>query len=134
MNIRLLEQADIPEVDRIYNAYFSDNEYPAFFNGKYSCRYAVTDDSNKLILAGGVKTIAETVVVTDRSRPVKTRLDALLQALGSSIFITQAMKYNQIHAFVNNDEKYIKVLQTYGFKLVDAKVLILDCGEPNGKA
>ena len=139
MTIREPQWLDKSEIDRIYNQYYSNNEYPDFFtakeHNKFQCSFVVTDDdSDKIILAGGVKTIAEAVVVTDKSLPTRVRLDGLLQALGSTIFISQGMKYRQMHVFVNNDEKYVKVLQRFGFKLMDAKLLILDFGEPNGKA
>lgn len=138
MNVRPLRLVDKKEVDKIYDDYYSDNEYPDFFKtegpDRFHCTFAVEDDSGKIIVAGGIKTIAEAVVVTDKSLPPTIRLDALLQALGSSIFIAQGMKYQQIHAFVNHDDKYVNTLQKFGFKLIDAKLLILNFGEPNGQA
>lgn len=138
MIIRPPRLLDKQEIDRIYNEFYSNNEYPNFFESpgenKFQCSFVITEDnSDKIILAGGIKTIAEAVVVTDKNLPTKTRLDGLLQALGSSIFIAQGMKFRQVHAFVNNDDKYAKMLQRFGFKLIDAKLLILNFGEPNGQ-
>lgn len=133
MIIRVPYHSDRPEIDRIYKEYFSQNEYPDLYDRKiFTCPFVVATNTDRIIVAGGVKTIAEAVVVSDRGLPIKTRLDALLQSLGSIINIVREMKRNQIHVFVNNDEKYVKVLQEYGFKLIDAKLLVLDIGEPHG--
>jgi len=139
MEIREPRFSDKKEIDKIYNEFYSNNEYPDFFStkghSKFQCSFVVTDDdSNKIILAGGIKTIAEAVVVTDKNLSPKVRLDALLQALGSTIFIAQGMKYRQIHAFVSNDDKYVRILQKFGFELIDAKLLVLNFGESHGQA
>lgn len=139
MIIREPRYLDKQEIDRIYNEFYSNNEYPDFFtakeHNKFQCSFVVTDDdSDKIIVAGGVKTIAEAVVITDKNQPVRIRQEALLQALGSTIFIAQGMRYQQIHAFVNNDKKYAQHLHKFGFKPIDAKLLILNFGEPHGKA
>jgi hypothetical protein len=133
--IREPKYFDKPDINKIYLEYFGNNEYPDFFNRDiFPCPFVVTDDNDKLILAGGVKLIAEAVVVSDQSQSKRVRFDALLQALGSTIFIAQGMQHQQIHVFVNNDEKYVRTLQRFGFKLIDAKLLVLDFGESHGKA
>jgi hypothetical protein len=131
MRIREFYLSDKKKVDKIYNEFFKDNEYPDFVNGKFHCSFVVTEDDNddEIILAGGVKSIAEAIVVTDKNRPVRVRQEALLQALGSTIFIAQGARFRQIHAFVSNDEKYVNHLQKFGFKLIDAKLLVLDFGD-----
>lgn len=133
MIIRESRLLDKPKIDKIYNEFYSNNEYPDFNSKDFQCSFVVTDDINdKIIVAGGIKTIAEAVFLTDKNLSPRVRLEALLQGLGSSIFIAQGMKYRQIHAFVNNDERYVNILKKFGFKLIDAKLLILDFGEPNG--
>jgi hypothetical protein len=130
MIIRVPHLSDKQEIDRLYTKFFSKNEYPDFLNS-FQCSFVVAD-GHGIILAGGVKLIAEAVVVTDQERPVRVRQEALIQALGSSIFIAEGMKFRQIHAFVNNDEEYARHLQKFGFKLIDAKLLMLDFGETHG--
>jgi hypothetical protein len=135
MIIREPRPLDKAEIDRIYNRFFSENEYPDFFNKDiFPCPFVVTEEDGTLILAGGVRLIAEAVVVSDQDVPKRTRFDALLQALGSTIFIAQGMQHKQIYVFVNNDEKYVKTLQRFGFKTIDAKLLVLDFGDSHGKA
>jgi len=127
MIIREAKEADKPWVDKNHKKFFDGNEYPDFFN--YSCPFTITDDSGNIILVGGVKMLAEAVIITDISKPVGTRYDALLQALGSSISIVKEMGHKQFYVFVNNDEQYIKHLQKFNFRLIDAKLLVLDLGD-----
>lgn len=128
MMLRRPKPSDEEEIKRIHNEFFGGNEYPEFFNshGHFHCPFVVTDDTDKIIVAGGMQTIAEAVFLTDRNVPARIRLDALIQGLGSLITIANQMRYGQIHAFVSNDDSYVKVLQKYGFRLIDAKLLVLD--------
>lgn len=122
MKIRAVRLADIDEVQRIYNESFKSNEYP-------ECSFVVTDDDEKIIVAGGVKMLAELTVVSDQKQSVRIRQEALLQALGSAIIITKDMGHNQLHAFVNGNPEFAVHLQRYGFRPIDAKLLVLDFGE-----
>lgn len=132
MKIRKLQPKDKPEIDKIYKEFYSDNEYPYFFYDCAGNTFVVTEDSGKIIVAGGLKNIAEAIFVTDKNLPPSVRLDALIQGLGSTISIARDMRHGQIHAFVNNDDKYVNTLKKFGFKLIDAKLLVLDFGESHG--
>ena len=128
---------DKAEIDRIYQNWYSNNEYPPFWDksdsSRFHCSFTVKKENQEIVVAGGVKLIAEVVFITNKDLPVKTRFDGLLQALGSSIVIAQGMKYGQLHAFVNNDEQYVKHMKKFGFKNLEAEVLMLDFGEGNGQ-
>lgn len=131
-NIRDMLWSDRPQVMEIYYKYFNHTEYPNFLDSnEFKCPFIVESD-NKIALAGGVKLIAEAVVVTDQNQSVKVRQEALLQAMGSIVHIATDIGHRQVYAFVANDEQYIKHLQKYGFRLMDAKLLVLDLGEKNG--
>lgn len=132
MNIREMLWPDKLEADEIYSKYFSHNEYPDFLDkNEFRCPFVVYDE-DRIVLAGGVKTIAEAVVITDQSLSPRMRQEALFQALGSTIHIAMAMGHEEVYAFVNNDENYVKHLQKFGFRLIDAKLLVLDFKEKNG--
>jgi hypothetical protein len=132
MEVREVRLNDKIEIDKIYHAYWNHNEYPDFFNRRvFPCSFVVTDE-NEIILAGGIKIIAEAIVITDRGFSTRDRQEALLQAMGSSVLVAKDLGFKQIHAFVNNDEYYVKHLQKFGFKLINAKLLILDVGESDG--
>ena len=133
MRIRAPYFSDKPEIDRIYKEFFSLNEYPDFFDRtKFPCPFVVTNDDDAVVVAGGVKNIAEVIVVSNQNFSPRVRLDALLQSLGSAVLIAKEMKHRQLHVFVNHDPKYVGILQRFGFKLLDAELLVLDLGEPHG--
>lgn len=137
MIISPVSMSDKADIDRIYNKWYSQNEYPPFWersdSNKFQCSFTVKQKNGELIVAGGVKLIAEVIFLTDKDQPVKTRFEALLQALGSSIIIAQGMKYQHLHAFVNGDEQYVKHMKKFGFKDLNANLLMLDFGEGNGQ-
>ena len=128
---------DKPEIDRIYQNWYPNNEYPPFWekcdSNRFQCSFTVKKENQEIVVVGGVKLIAEVVFLTNKDLPVRTRFDGLLQALGSSIVIAQGMKYGQLHAFVNNDEQYVKHMKKFGFKNLEAEILMLDFGEGNGQ-
>lgn len=133
MNIRTATWSDQPKIDELHKKYFNHLQYPQFLNkDKFKCPFVVHED-DKIILAGGVQTLAEAVVVTDQSLPVRVRQEALLQAMGSTVHIALALGFKEVYAFVANDEHYVKHLQKFGFKLMDAKLLVLDLGVANGQ-
>ena len=130
MIIREVKLIDRVWIDEMYGKHFSNNEYPDFFDGSFLCPFIIADDkSQDILLAGGIKILAEVAIVTDKDKPVRRRMDALLQALGSSITIAKDMGHRQIYVFVNNDDQYVKHLQKYNFKLIDAKLLVLNLGD-----
>lgn len=137
MNIREMGFSDRDEIDDLYERFFSHIEYPDFLDkNDFRCPFVVTEetDSSKVLLAGGIKVILEAVVVTDKNESIRKRQEALLQAMGSVVRIAGDMGYEQVHVFVANDDQYVKHLQKFGFKLMDAKLLVLNIGEQNGKA
>lgn len=134
MKIRVLRESDKSDVNRIYNEFYMFNEYPNFFSREYLQPFAITDDNDKVIIAGGIKYLPEIVLVTDKSIPVRTRYEALLQAMGSAVTIAADIGHKKIYAFVNNDEKYVEILKKHHFQLIDAKLLVLNLGEQDGSA
>ena len=129
MKIRELRLSDKHDIDRIHRQFFHRNEAPEFFKSDYKCPFGIVGDDDRIILAGGIKLLAEIVLVTDKSQPVKTRYEALLQAMGSSIHIGKDLGFSEMFAFVNNDDKYTRILERHGFSLMEAKTLRLNIGE-----
>lgn len=129
MIIREARLTDKPWIDKNYEKFFINNEYPDFFSRQYSCPFTITNDSEDIILVGGVRMLAEAVIITDKEKHTSIRYDALLQALGSAISIVREMGHKQFYAFVNNDDQYVKHLQKFNFRLIDAKSLVLDLGD-----
>lgn len=115
MIIRPLEESDIPKLKEIYEKYYSqDFEFPNYNHPHYLCSFVVSDGENQIICAGGIKTYAEAVLLTDKSRSTKERRTALLSAFEMSIGLTKYCGYDQLHAFIK-DPTWGKHIKRYGF-------------------
>ena len=132
MIIREANPSDKNWIDEKYNKFFSNNEYPEMFADNFASPFVIIGDNGETLLAGGVQRLAEIVVISDKDKSVRERYDALTQALGCSILIAKELRHQKIYVFVNNDDQYVKHLQKFDFRLMDAKLLVLDLGEQNG--
>jgi hypothetical protein len=114
MIIRNYQDSDFEQLkiihERYYKEEFSLNEFMGNFLGLFS---AVEND--ELICVAGVRTIAESVMVTDKSFSVRQRRDVLIKMLQTQGFITGRSGYSQLHAFVQ-DEHWEQQLKNFGFK------------------
>lgn len=109
-----LTPEDIPAIRELYDKYFAqDFNFPDFLKG-YFCAFKITDDSDKLVMAGGVRPIAETVLITDKEANVHTVGEALLEALNISRYVCEKYNIDYLHAFVK-DQNYAKHLVKHGF-------------------
>lgn len=124
MTIRGLELDDIEEIRAIHKRYFSSEfDFPDFLNN-YLCAFVVLNDNNRIISAGGVRAIAESVIVTDLSLAIKERRAALYQVLDASCFITKNASFDQLHAFIQ-DKNWLRHLQKIGFSPTKGQALVL---------
>lgn len=123
MLIRALDASDINEIRELHEKYFSQEfSFPDFLRGFY-CSFVIEDDKG-IISAGGVRPICESVIVTNKDRSVKDRKYALAQVLQASIFVCDNYKFNELHAFIQ-DDKWEHHLSKVGFKPTKGKSLIL---------
>ncbi len=123
MIIRNFQDSDLEQLkiihERYYKEEFSLNEFMGNFLGLFS---AIEND--KLICVGGVRTIAESIMVTDKSFSVRQRRDVLLKMLQTQSFVTSRSGYNQLHAFVQ-DEHWEQQLKDFGFKECKGNALFI---------
>lgn len=111
--IRCIEPNDFNELHRIWEKFYK-NEFPfPDFIDKYLCAFVVVHD-NKIISAGGVRTIAESIVITDKDLSVRERIKALYEILEASKFVTLRSGYNNLNAFIK-DDTWKKHLNKHGF-------------------
>jgi hypothetical protein len=93
---------------------------------KFICAFVVTDDSDgKVITAGGVRNIAECLLVTDLSIDPRVRIRALYQMLHASKFVCERAGYDQMFVWSQNPA-YSRRLMRNGFRLPQGQSLILD--------
>jgi hypothetical protein len=123
--IRSLLPSDLDELKRIHDAHFKHEfDLPDFM--KFICAFVVTDDSDgKVITAGGVRNIAECLLVTDLSIDPRVRIKALYQMLHASKFVCEKSGYDQMFVWSQNPA-YTRRLMRNGFRLPQGQSLILD--------
>jgi len=123
MIIRSLRVEDQPKLDELHDKYFSEFEKTDFtknFLGAFVC----CDDKDRIVMGGGIRPVAETIIVTDKSANPHLLGDALLETLRFSKFTAKHFNIAVLYAFVN-DPKYAKHLVKHGFNPVDAEALYL---------
>lgn len=123
MIIRALTPDDLAEIERIHSIHFK-NEFtlPDFM--KYICAFVVEDESG-IITAGGIRDIAECVLVTNMSRDPLVRRAGLYQMLDATTFVCRKSEYDQMYVW-SQQPKYTKRLLKNGFRLPQGQSLIFD--------
>lgn len=125
MNIRVINVDDINQLRNIHFRYYKDEfEFPNFFDNFLSS-FVVTDRNGKIITGGGVRTIAESIIITNKDWIIDERRKALYEMLTASAFTASSREYKQLHAFVQ-DEKWLKHLKRVGFRETKGQSLILN--------
>ena len=114
MNIRAMFERDLPQVKRIHEKFYEKEFSFEDFASKYLSSFIVHDDNGEIITAGGVRTIAEVVLVTDKDRSVRERKDALVIAQNASKYIAGNTGHDIIVAFIQDDD-WLKHLMKVGF-------------------
>lgn len=115
---------DLPAVRAIHDKFYG-SEFPLpDFVTNYLCAFVVLDDE-RIIVAGGVRTLLESVLITDKSYAPEIRKEALLDILAASIYCAKRNNFDGIHAFVIRDEKWASRLERFGFKTPVGKPLVL---------
>lgn len=106
--IRTICEKDIDEIHQIWERYYQlQFPFPNFLN--YICAFVVTDNNDRIITAGGVRTIAELLVVTDISAGLFERNRAWREMLQASKFVALKSGFNNLTCFVN-DERWASIL------------------------
>lgn len=116
---------DLPQIRRIHEKFYEKEFSFDEFSTKFLSSFVVHDDENNIITAGGVRTVAEVVLVTDKDRSTRTRREALIHAYDASKYIAKESGHNSVHAFVQ-DENWVKQLLRYGFREVIGQAVIID--------
>lgn len=125
MNIRELRPSDIDKLKRLWEIHYKDKfPFPNFFR-HFVSSFVVLDDHENIISAAGVRTILESVVITDQDRSVRTRYEALSHILNASVFFSQKMGYDEITAFIQSDPKWEEHLRSIGFVDIKGTGLVL---------
>jgi len=116
--IRLFESKDIPELQAIHQRHFEKNfQFPNFSDThKFIGAFVATDEFNKIIAFCGLQLMPEAVCITDMSRPVKERQEALLKLQHTLAFCAQKYGFRQINCFPQTTTAWERHLKKLGWK------------------
>lgn len=113
MIVRKMNQNDLLEINNIHEKFYKNEfELPDFtrFLGAFT-----VIDNDKIITAGGVRPIIESLLITNKGVSVRKRVVALEMILQTLKFTCQKYEMDQIHAFVQ-DINWERCLIVKGFK------------------
>lgn len=125
MKTRALEINDIAKLKELHEHYFDGQfSFPDFVNG-FMTAFVITDDEGEIIVGGGVRAMAEAVIITDIDAPRMKVGRALNEAFNISKYICKKFEQPHLHAFVTN-RHYEKHLRLRGFSSIKGSALVLD--------
>lgn len=102
MTSRGININDINRLREIHQEYFKDEfPFPEFMNG-FNCSFLI-ENNDEIIVAGGIRPIAEVVLLTNKSLSTRIRMDGLKEFLNVSKYIGERFNYSSLHAFVQDD-------------------------------
>lgn len=122
--IRALFERDKDELIRIHQQYKGEFQIEEFDDPHYLQLLAVIDSTDKLICAGGIRTITEAVLVTDKTATNRKKYEALYKFLQACEFVCKRNGYTELTTFVQ-DEAWIKHLLDNGFARTKGESLVL---------
>lgn len=124
MIIRAIESKDEEQIEEIRKRHYSDEFSPVDFRDKFLCAFVV-EDQGKIITAGGIRTIAEAIALTDKSINYRQRVRALREMLKADAHIARTSGYNQLHAFIQ-DYTWSEHLVKKEFRHTKGNALVLN--------
>lgn len=120
--IRNTQDNDLHIIYKVWAKHFRDQfEFPDFVKD-FLCTFTVMDE-DKVIAVAGVKPILESIIIVDKDFSTRARRSALLQILSTSEFVGKQHGFNQLHAFIQ-EEQYLEQLKRYGFELTKGQAVV----------
>lgn len=128
MIIRAVQESDFNQLREIHSLFYKDEfSFPDFVTN-YLCSFVVIDaESGKIICASGIRTILESIALTDKRFNTRIRREALIKILDVSSYISAKNGFDQIHCFVQ-DCNWEKQLIKHGFNYTKGHSLVLNLG------
>lgn len=124
MKIKPLELADLEDLQIIHDEFYRDEFAFPDFGNKFLSTFVVIDDNDDIIVGGGVRSLAEAIIMTDMSKSTRDRRKALYHVFQASLFTANQSGYNQLHAFVQN-ARWARCLKKIGFRNTVGQPLVI---------
>ena len=122
--IRALLKRDKEQISRIHQEFYK-SEFELSQLDNLTCGFASVDAEDKVICAGGIKSIMEMIIVTDKNVDLSKRQLALYDMFKTAGYLTKSAGYPMLHAFVQ-DEKWARYLIKHvGFKPTVGQSLVI---------
>lgn len=123
--IRELRKDDLKELKKIHEKFYKEEfDFPDFFQ-KFLCAFVSENENGQIVSAGGVRTLTESVFVTNKDIPIKERRDALYDLLHVSLYVCQRNNYDSLHAFIQ-DKKWLRHLKKVGFNKCKGEAIYIE--------
>lgn len=114
---------NLKQVKEIHEKHYKEEfNFPDFCH-KYIDLFSISNDDGKVICAGGIRTILESVIITDLSLPKTERVKALQIMHQATTFATSRLGYSEFHVFIQ-DSNYERQLIKSGFVPTKGKCLV----------
>jgi hypothetical protein len=124
MRIRELQIGDLNQIKEIHEKFFSKEfDLPDFQH--FLAAFIITDTEDRIVTAGGIRSILEMVAVTDKALAPIVRRSAYFNILNACLYMAHKNDYEQIHVFAQGD-RWIEALKKIGFRNTKGHSLVMD--------
>lgn len=123
MNITKLNEMQYNQLRAIHEKHYKDEFSFPDFSHKYIDLFCISSCDGRVVCAGGVRHILESVIITDKDMPALTRIKALQTMHQATTFSTDRLGFKEFHVFIQ-DENYERQLIKSGFVPTRGKCLV----------
>lgn len=122
--VRHIDEDGLEQLKKIHERFYGE-EFPfPDFGNNFLSTFCVVDNNNVVITGGGIRTILESIIITDKDRNPVDRKDALYSMLAASLYCVEKLGYDQLHAFVQ-DKVWLNRLKRVGFTETKGQALVI---------
>ena len=125
MIIRRVTIQDIDRIKEIHAKFYEDEFTFEDFAYRLIDAWVAVDDTD-IITIGGLRPIAEAVMLTNKDYTKRSKHKIMLDMLGVMKAISHRAGFNGMHAFIQ-DDTWKKRLLKEGFRKTKGDCLIIDC-------
>lgn len=122
--IRQFKSEDINQIKEIHEKFYKDEFSLIDFCQRF-LNFFVIEEDEQIICAGGVRAIAESVIITNKDFSPKIRRASLYQMLDAQMFTCGKDGYKHLHAFIQ-DETWKEHLKKVGFQDCKGNALYIE--------
>lgn len=125
--LRKFKTEDFRKLKEIHEKYYT-NEFPFPNLDSFMSFLISTDHNGELIAAGGVRSIAEIITITDKDKSPVIRGRCLMELLNHGRTVASSYGYDQLYSHVEG-ANWVRAHKIAGFKQFKAVPLVLNTRE-----